>query len=289
MKRQIGVFIMIIAVPATSLQAVNVNVYTGFTPDVGGGAPYSNLAGSFTSPDVQFAANTGYSWHPFGLVAFGAEITGCVYAASDGDYQFALNSDDGSLLYIDGLLVVDNGGPHGPQTVNGNVVLTAGYHSFRVEFFEDYGEPSGVDLTLPDGVTYATCVPLDIKPTSCPNPLNVKSQGVLPAAILGTAGLDVQTIDVSTIKLAGVAPLRGSCEDVATPVADGVDDCPCTTDGPDGFDDLTLKFDMQEIVAALGPVADGDIIPVELTAMLLDGTPVVGSDCVIIRSKGNPK
>jgi len=35
-------------------------------------------------------------------------------------------------------------------------------------------------------------VPVDIKPTSCPNPLNVKSRGVLPVAILGTADFDVR-------------------------------------------------------------------------------------------------
>jgi hypothetical protein len=63
-------------------------------------------------------------------------------------------------------------------------------------------------------------VPFDIKPESCPNPLNTKSQGVLPVAILGTADFDVNTIDAASIRLAGVAPVRSTVEDVATPVAD---------------------------------------------------------------------
>ncbi len=59
----------------------------------------------------------------------------------------------------------------------------------------------------------------DIKPGSCPNPLNVKSNGVLPVAILGTATFDVNDIDVSTLEINGVSPIKSSIEDVAAPVA----------------------------------------------------------------------
>ena len=41
-------------------------------------------------------------------------------------------------------------------------------------------------------------VPVDIKPGSCPNPLNVKSRGILPAAILGSADFDIEQIDTAT-------------------------------------------------------------------------------------------
>ncbi|NIM97214.1 MAG: hypothetical protein GTO24_03725 [candidate division Zixibacteria bacterium] len=129
-------------------------------------------------------------------------------------------------------------------------------------------------------------VNIDIKPGSCPNPLNTKSKGVLPVAILGTDAFDVADIDVASIRLQGVAPIRSSIEDVSTPVSDDLDDCDCTTDGPDGFDDLTLKFWTQEIVAALGPVNDGDEIVLTLTGSLLDGTPIEGQDCVLILKKG---
>jgi hypothetical protein len=57
-------------------------------------------------------------------------------------------------------------------------------------------------------------VPIDIRPTSCPNPLNTTLKGVLPVAILGMADLDVTTIDPATLLLEGVAPLRWSYEDV---------------------------------------------------------------------------
>ena len=144
-----------LVVPASSAHsAVTIDVYTGHSA-TGGGTPYSGLAGSFTSPDVMFATSTGYAWHPFGLPAFGALMTGYLQVAANGTYAFTLNSDDGSLLYIDGALTVDNGGPHTPTLVSGSTFLTAGIHPFKVEFFEDYGGPSGVDLSLPQGVTYS--------------------------------------------------------------------------------------------------------------------------------------
>jgi len=42
---------------------------------------------------------------------------------------------------------------------------------------------------------------LDIKPGSCPNPLNVRSSGQLPVGLLGTDGFDVADVDVSTLAL----------------------------------------------------------------------------------------
>jgi len=158
MKKTMLIFVLAILIMAVSgaQAAVTVDVYSGHTT-VDGGAPYSGLVGSFESPDIMFATNTGYAWHPFGLADFGAEITGCLAVAADGIYSFTLDSDDGSMLYIDGSLVVDNGGPHAPLAVSDSTALTAGTHSFRVEFFEDFGGPSGVNLLLPNGVTYTEC------------------------------------------------------------------------------------------------------------------------------------
>jgi hypothetical protein len=141
---------------------------------------------------------------------------------------------------------------------------------------------------------------LDIQPRSCPNPLNVKpfldppknaiskKGGILPVAILGSDQLDVYDIDVSTLLLAGVTPLRHDYDDVAAPVVDG-DECECTTAGPDGYTDLTLKFRKRDIAAALGPVADGDIITLTIGGFLNSGMEILGTDCVIIRSEHLPE
>lgn len=58
-----------------------------------------------------------------------------------GDYIFTTGSDDGSKLYIDDLLVVDNDGTHALTEVDSvPVSLTTGYHKIRVEFFERSGQ-----------------------------------------------------------------------------------------------------------------------------------------------------
>lgn len=129
---------------------------------------------------------------------------------------------------------------------------------------------------------------LDIKPGSCPNPLTPMSQGVIPAALLGSATFDLSQVDVSTLALEGVAPIRVSIDDVGSPIADPKDDCDCEGSAPDGFDDLTLKFDTQDIISALGPLTGGDVIELTLTGELLDGTPFTASDCMRVNRTGPP-
>jgi hypothetical protein len=57
-----------------------------------------------------------------------------------GKYTFFLNSDDGSKLYIDDQLVIDNDGDHSLLELSGEKELTAGKHKLRIEFFEAGGE-----------------------------------------------------------------------------------------------------------------------------------------------------
>ena len=129
-------------------------------------------------------------------------------------------------------------------------------------------------------------VSIDIKPGGCPNPLNVKDKGVLPVAICGTEDFDVWTIDTASIRLEDVAPVRSSYEDVATPMPDGAEVCECTTEGSDGYLDLVLKFNVQDIVATLGEVEDGDEFELTLMGELADGTPIQGKDCIVVITKG---
>ena len=130
-------------------------------------------------------------------------------------------------------------------------------------------------------------VVFDLKPGSCENQLNTKSKGALSAAILGTATLDVSTINPATIRLAGVAPVRWSIEDVGRPGS-------CAA-GPDGIPDLVLKFDTQKVVRALqasmGTLRDGQRIVLPLEGRLRNGTLFVGEDAARLQvpGKGNGK
>lgn len=132
---------------------------------------------------------------------------------------------------------------------------------------------------------------LDIKPGTCPNPLDVKSGGVLPAAILGTSDFDVTKVDIASVELEGISPRRSAIEDVAKPIQsfdDMLDALDCTTEGPDGFDDLTLKFENKEVVSALGALSDGDVLLLTLTGNLkaeFGGAAIEFQDVVVIEKK----
>lgn len=134
-------------------------------------------------------------------------------------------------------------------------------------------------------------VPLDIKPSSCPNPINVdsKGKGVLPIAINGSAGFDVTRIDPSSVMLEGVAPLRSQVEDVSTayaPFLGKASEFDCNNFGPDGFNDLTFKFSKAEIINALASaVMDGEVVVLHLTGKLKEefgGTGIIGQDVMVV-------
>lgn len=163
--------------------------------------------------------------------------------------------------------------------INGYVYLTHTYDTTTHENSERAFKVKICELAL--------TVAVDIKPGSCPNPLNVKNKGLLPVAILGTEDFDVNGIDMASIRLEDVAPIRSSYEDVATPVVDG-NECDCNSAGPDDYTDLTLKFKTQEIVEALGDVNDGDVLSLTLTGSLSDETPIEGEDCVSIVGRFKP-
>jgi len=53
-----------------------------------------------------------------------------------GQYALGTNSDDGSYLFVDGQLVVDNGGAHGGRYREGVIRLSRGYHDIEVRYFQ---------------------------------------------------------------------------------------------------------------------------------------------------------
>jgi hypothetical protein len=137
-----------------------------------------------------------------------------------------------------------------------------------------------------EGEVTAREVPFDLKPGSCQNQLNTKSKGVFPAAILGapgTPGLNVARIVPSSIRLAGVAPMRWKIQDTGRPGS-------CAA-GPDGIPDLTLQFDTEALVralrASLGTLRDGQRVSVPLEGRLQDGTVFLGQDVVVLQVPGN--
>ncbi len=65
--------------------------------------------------------------------------SGHINIPTSGDYAFTTRSDDGSVLYIDGVLVVDNNYHQGMTNRSGTASLTAGFHTIKVAYFENTG------------------------------------------------------------------------------------------------------------------------------------------------------
>ena len=108
---------------------------------------------------------------------------------------------------------------------------------------------------------------VDIKPGSDENPINLKSKGVIPVAILTTDDFDASTVDGSTVVFAGAGPAHGEghLEDV---------------DG-DGDVDWIGHFRTQE--TSIGPEDTG----ASLVGQTTDGQDLEGSDVVSIPKGSN--
>jgi hypothetical protein len=160
----------------------------------------------------------------------------------------------------------------------------------------------GYEEIIGTGRTSVVCqyADMDIKPGSCPNAFNIKlfefaedakpmKGGVLPVAILGSESFDVSEVDLSSIRLHGVAPLpKGGphVRDVAGPDA-GMNPCDCDVVGPDGYDDIMMRFRAQDVAEAIAPGMLGNRA-LTITGTYLDGVPFDASDCIFIVGKVAP-
>ncbi len=100
-----------------------------------------------------------------------------------------------------------------------------------------------------------------------PRKLNVKKNGVLPVVVRGGDGIELADINPDTLTLEGVIPLRYKA----------------------GKNKITLKFRAKDIVTAIGPVNDRDVVVLQLTGEDVNGLAIMGEDPVIILNRGKPK
>ena len=125
----------------------------------------------------------------------------------------------------------------------GTDTIEANYSSFSDQLTATWTQESKPPITIKTG----------------PTKLNINSQGVLPIIVYGNEAFDVKTIDPRSLLLNGaVSPQMYAYEDAGSKSGD-----------PDGYIDLTLKFDLQEIVETLGDTpGDGETVTLVLTGSL---------------------
>ena len=118
-------------------------------PDLAKLAP----SGSKTSANLDSSARPRDS-------KFAVRWTGVLRIPRSGAYTFFLTSDDGSRLWLDDALVVDNDGPHAAIEKSGKAWLEKGDYRLDVRWYDQGGAnsfkleasgPEGAKLPLPDG------------------------------------------------------------------------------------------------------------------------------------------
>ncbi len=185
-------------------QGLAVNLYT---PDCGTGVVnnWTNFnnwvnARTPTATAITTANGTTELWFPVsggpGGASFSAlgftnennftlDFQGFIYVPETRAYTFRTGSDDGSGLFLDGQLVVNNDYYQGETFRSGSVMLTEGWHTIRIGFYEGGGDASlRVDWSLVPG-----------EQTRMAN--TYLYRGVAPVAFTG--GNDVTVLTSSTI------------------------------------------------------------------------------------------
>jgi outer membrane protein OmpA-like peptidoglycan-associated protein len=77
---------------------------------------------------------------------FAIDYQGSIYVPVAGTYGFRTESDDGSQLFLDDKLVVDNDGVHGMYDKSGTADLTQGDHKFRLRYFQGPANQIGLQF-----------------------------------------------------------------------------------------------------------------------------------------------
>ena len=120
--------------------------------------PTRNYAIGFPMPDMPSVTEDF-------AIRFRAELK----IDTPGIYTFELSSDDGSQLYINGKLVVDNDGIHGTVSKQGSVKLDIGIHPVEIRYFQGprfrialqwfYQPPNGSRKIVPPDIIYLPSEP----------------------------------------------------------------------------------------------------------------------------------
>ena len=84
-------------------------------------------------------------------------FAGWLKIPTPGVWSFKTNSDDGSMLYIDGKVVVDNDGLHGMRVKRGKADLSKGWHKLVITFYENAGF-AGLQVSVGAPVTRGNSV-----------------------------------------------------------------------------------------------------------------------------------
>ena len=197
--------------------------------------------------------------------AFALRFQAKLAIAGAGDYSFHLESDDGSRLYVDGALVVDNDLDHGMVEVTGVLALAAGAHELDLCYF-DQGGFEGLKLTWSGPGFERQPLPLEALTPGGADPLRaaaIRCIAALPGHAAEKAADAVRLLEEGTLAAEALELLA------AVPEEDWERGALCAAiDAIAGFarsvrpeertrGDVASALELGEALAALLPASDG--------------------------------
>jgi len=174
---------------------------------------------------------------------------GAVMVNAGAQLAITLDSLAGNLPPFEERWVVEIGGQYAGGTAYTYIPF------FHFQQLEDWGFRTYVDPV-------ATVTTIDIKPGSDRNPVNPRSRGNIPVAVLSTAVFDALAINPSSVRF-------GPQGTEARPVGAAVDDV-----NDDGRPDLLLHFDMEQVGFICGQTS------ASLSGQTIAGDSLQGSDSI---------
>jgi hypothetical protein len=107
-----------------------------------------NMGSVYRVKEIHIDTRSSFPAAVNGSYAFGIDYQGKFWIDSSGKYLFTLTSDDGSMLYVDGQLLLDENGTHGAYTKAVTVYLRRGQHTLRAPYFESAGGEASLWLDV---------------------------------------------------------------------------------------------------------------------------------------------
>jgi hypothetical protein len=135
---------------------------------------------------------------------FAIDYSGRFWIEKQGLYRFELTSDDGSRLYIDDGVVVNNDGLRAPETRTGELPLAGGIHRIRVSYFQGPREQVALVLRIArPGEEWRVFSTDEFKPPSDPTSWMDLGQVFHVSSVTGSPGEKVRleiSLDSSTAR-----------------------------------------------------------------------------------------
>jgi hypothetical protein len=175
-------------------------------------------------------------------------------------------------------------------------LITRAMHRAGVDQFVIKVDPNSGDVSInteKDHVAH-----LDIKPGSCPNPIQLRGANAAATVSTGVLGnaFDVTQVNLGSVRMqrpppaafmfdAQVIPIHVTLSDVGTPFH-GDSPCDCAAFGPDGILDINVQYNKSDFITVLKLDAEtiGSNVPLQVVGISKDAETIFAAvDCVRIQ------